>query len=147
MKLTTRARYGTRAVIDLASNYGKGPVFLHEIAEKEGVSEKYLQHLFHSLKVVGLIKSERGVGGGFSLAKDPSTIRLSELVTVLEGPLSLVECVDDKKACSRSADCVTRELWKKLSESMMKVLDSMTLDDLVRLQKQKEGQEAVSYQI
>ncbi len=147
MKLTTRSRYGTRALLNLAENYGNGPIFLHETARKEGISEKYLQQLFHTLKVVGIIKSERGVKGGFSLAKDPSNIQLSEVITVLEGPLTLSDCVADEFLCSKTSSCATRELWKRMNAALMGVLESMTLKDLVNLQSEKECQHSASYHI
>jgi len=147
MKLTTRARYGTRAVLDLALNHGKGPVFLQDIAKNQNISQKYLQNLFQSLKSAGILLSVRGAHGGFVLARKPEEIRLSEVIPVLEGPLSLVDCVDNGKACKATEDCVTRELWRKLSEAMMQVLESTTLADLAEKVKQKATKVQSSFEI
>lgn len=147
MRLTTRARYGSRALINLALHYGKKPVFLHDVAREEGVSEKYLQHLFSSLKVAGIVKSERGAHGGFSLATHPSKVKLSKLIPVLEGPLDLVPCTSDNGSCDRASECATRNLWKSMSDAMNEVLESMTLSDLADLKGQKQDTVIHDYQI
>ena len=141
MRLSTKARYGTRAMLDLALGYGKGPISLREVAKRQEISEKYLEHLIVSLKSAGLVKSIRGTHGGHLLAKPPSQIRLDEVVRVLEGSLVPVECVDDPSFCRRVRFCVTRDIWGEVKEAMEGVLKSTTLQDLVERQKEKEREQ------
>jgi len=131
MKLSTRTRYGLRAILDLAMNFGKEPILLKDIARREEISERYLEHIVLSLKAAGLVKSVRGSHGGFMLAKPPQGIKVSEIINALEGSLCLVECVDDPTTCSRIDNCVTREIWQDLKKSMEAVLESRNLQDLV----------------
>lgn len=138
MKLSTRARYGLRAILDLAVNFGKEPILLKDVAQREEISERYLEHIVLSLKAAGLVKSMRGSHGGFMLARSPAEIKISEIINVLEGSLCLVECVDDPKACSRIDNCVTRDIWQELKKSMDAVLESRTLQDLVDKQLAKK---------
>jgi len=135
MRLSTRARYGTRLMLELALNFKGGNVFLKDIARKEEISEKYLSHLVIPLKASGLISSSRGAHGGYMLAKPPSKINLKEIVQILEGNISLVECVKNPSVCSRVSKCATRDIWGKLDEKISDVLSSVTLEDLVNSQK------------
>lgn len=134
MRLSTRARYGTRFMLELALNFDKGNIFLKDIAKKEEISEKYLSQLVIPLKASGLISSSRGAHGGYRLAKPLSQITLKEIIQVLEGNLSLVECVKNPSVCSRVSKCVTRDIWEKLDGKISGVLNSFTLKDLVNLQ-------------
>ncbi len=135
MRLSTRARYGTRLLLELALNFNQGTIFLKDIAEKEEISEKYLSHLVIPLRAGGLIISSRGAHGGYQLAKPPSQITMKEIVQTLEGSISFVECVKNPDICSRVSKCVTRNIWKKLDERVSEVLNSITLEDLVQSQK------------
>ena len=110
MRLSTKGRYGTRAMLDLALNFGKEPVLLRDIARRQEVSEKYLEHSVSALRKAGLVRSIRGARGGYVLAKPPSEIRLSEIMEVLEGSMAPVDCVDDAHVCHRANLCVSREL-------------------------------------
>lgn len=136
MKLSTRARYGTRLMLELAMNFKKGTVFLKDIAEKEAISEKYLSHLVIPLRASGLITSLRGAHGGYMLSKSPSQINLKEIVQTLEGGTSLVECVENPCICSRVSKCATRNIWKKLDEKVSGLLCSITLDDLLSMNEE-----------
>jgi len=147
VKLSTKGRYGARAMLDLALHYGEGPVSVKDIAERQEVSERYLVHLMVSLKAAGLVKSMRGARGGFSLAEPPAQIKLSEIIQVLEGSIAPVECVDDPKACSRSERCVTRDIWAEMNRATSEVLESTTLEDLVQRQREKEKREPAMYYI
>ena len=147
MKLSTKGRYGARAMLDLALHYGEGLVSIKDIAERQEVSKRYLIHLMVSLKAAGLVKSMRGARGGFSLARPPAQIRLSEIIQVVEGSIALVECVDDPKACSRSERCVTRDIWTEMNKAMGRVLESTTLEDLVQRQREKEKRGSAMYYI
>ncbi len=135
MRLSTRARYGTRLMLELALNFNQGTIFLKDIAKKEEISEKYLSHLVIPLKASGLISSSRGAHGGYMLAKSPSQISIKEIVQTLEGGISFVECIKNPSICSRVSKCVTRNLWEKLDEQVSDILNSVTLEDLVNSQK------------
>jgi Rrf2 family cysteine metabolism transcriptional repressor len=147
MKLSTKIRYGARAMLTLASHYGEGPLELHEIAKKESISLKYLEQVIIPLRTAGLVKSVRGSKGGYSLARPPSEVSLKDLVEILEGPLNLVDCLGDPKRCERSASCVTREIWNEVSEAIYRIFKSITLEDMVRRKKEKEGLVAPTYEI
>jgi Rrf2 family transcriptional regulator, cysteine metabolism repressor len=138
MKISTKGRYGMRAMVDLATHYGKGHILLKDIAKRQQLSERYLEQLVLTLKAAGLVNSTRGAHGGFTLAKHPSEINLSEIFQALEGPLGLVECVDDPTACGRIDSCVTRDVWQELKDSITSVLASKTLRDLVEKQALNE---------
>ena len=131
----------------LASRYGKGPLELHEIAKKENISLKYLEQVIIPLRTAGLVKSVRGARGGYSLGKPPAEICLKDLVEILEGPLTLVDCLGDPRRCERSAACVTREIWSEVSEAIYDIFHSITLEDMVQRQKEKEGMVAPMYEI
>lgn len=133
--------------MELALHYGEGPILLKDIAKRQQISERYLEHLILSLKVAGLVKSMRGARGGFSLAKPPSQIRLSEIIQIVEGSIAIVECVDDPNLCSRADLCVTRDIWAEMKKAINGVLESTTLQDLVERQREKQKPEAGSYYI
>jgi len=126
-------------MLELAIHYGKGPVALKDIAKRQEISEKYLWQLISPLKIAGLVNSTRGPSGGYTLAKKPSEITLNDIVSVLDGPLCIVDCVKDPSLCKRSANCVTREVWSETSEELSKVLASKTLEDMIKRQKNKDS--------
>lgn len=101
------------------------------IAEREGLSRKYLHTLLTALKSAGLVRSVRGAGGGFVLARDPSEITLAEILYALEGPLSLVPCVGDEGACDRTGQCTARQVWQELSGVLEAAVDDVTLGDML----------------
>lgn len=139
MKVSSKGRYGTRALLELALA-GTGEVLsLSQIAKRQGISEKYLDHLFVSLKKAALVKSRRGAGGGYSLAKKASQIKLSDIILALEGSLSPVDCLDHPRDCARWSSCVTRNVWQKLKDNILKTLESINLADLV---KEQQGRKA-----
>lgn len=144
MKLSTRTRYGMRALLELARHYGKGPLQTRTIAEHEDISGKYLEQLMATLKSAGFVRSLRGSKGGYMLAKAPNQIRLNEVFNCLEGPVATVECVEDEDYCERVADCVTRGVWSQVQQAITNVLQSITLQDLVDRAKDKQ---ALDYQI
>ncbi len=137
MKLSTKGRYATRAMLDLALNQGEGPVLLKDIAQRQQISLSYLEHLVTPLIAGGLIRSTRGARGGVSLAKSPEEIKLNEVIQLLEGSLAPVECVNNPELCSRSELCVARDVWSELKKAMNGILESTTLQDLVERQKEK----------
>lgn len=147
MKISTRGQYGARALVDLALRYGEGSVLLKDIARRQGISVRYLQHLLTPLIKAGIVKSVRGAHGGVALAKSPDQVRLGEAIQLLEGSISPVECVDDPATCSRYGECVTRDVWADLKKAMTNVLDSTTLEDLAERQRKKERSEQPMYYI
>jgi len=147
MKLSTKGRYGTRAMLDLALHHGEGPIQLRDIASRQQISERYLEQLVLTLKAGGLLKSIRGAKGGFTLSKPPSGIRLIDIVQTLEGAICPVACIDDPDSCSRVDECVTRDIWGDLGKAMTQVLESQTLEDLVRKHKEKEQTQKSMYYI
>ena len=147
MKLSTRGRYGLRALLDLAVHQGEGMVLLKDIARRQEVSLPYLEHLITPLIAGGLVKSTRGARGGVLLRKPPAEVKLTEVVQLLEGSIAPVDCVNDPRVCSRSASCVTRDIWMQIKDAMIQVLDSTTLQDLVERHRQKEQTETGMYHI
>ncbi|OGO18554.1 MAG: hypothetical protein A2Z15_08905 [Chloroflexi bacterium RBG_16_50_11] len=137
MKLSTRTRYGTRALLELALHNGNSPVFLKDIASKQEISLPYLEQLVSPLISGGIIRSTKGPKGGITLAKKPRDIKMIEIAHILEGSLAPVECVDHPEVCNRSELCVTRDIWGEVKAAMDRVLESTTLQDLVERQKRK----------
>ncbi|MCE5210107.1 MAG: Rrf2 family transcriptional regulator [Deltaproteobacteria bacterium] len=136
MKLSTRSRYGLRLMLALARNYGKGNTFLKDIAHEEEISEKYLSLIIIPLKSVGLVNSVRGSSGGYTLAKEPSQITLKDIVDVLEGDC-LVDCLKNPRACSKVSTCASRDIWALLGVKISETLSSITLEQLVLMNKEK----------
>jgi Rrf2 family protein len=147
MKISTKIRYGARAMVELAFRYGEGPIELKEIAKKENISLKYLEQVINPLRADGLVKAVRGAKGGYSLAKPPSEICLYDVIETLEGPLNLLECLQDAKACQKVSSCVTREIWKEVSDAISKIFNSVTLEDMVNRKREKEKGNSPMYQI
>ena len=136
-----------RAMLDLAQHYSEGLSLVKDIAKRQEISERYLEHLFLSLKTARLVKSIRGAHGGFTLARPPSEIKMIEIVQVCEGPLAIVDCILDAGVCTRSSQCATRDIWKELQSAMDDVLGSMTLQDLVERQLAKQESSVNTYNI
>lgn len=131
MKISTRGRYGTRMMLDLAAHHDQGPTPLREIANRQDLSVKYLEQLIIPLKAAGYIRSVRGARGGYTLARKPDKINVGQIIKVLEGGLSLVDCVEDPKMCEREKNCLTRDIWLRMSERLMEELSSLTLRDVL----------------
>lgn len=144
MKLSTRTRYGVRAILELAMSGNKGPLQLKIIAQRQDLSVKYLEQLMVVLKAAGFVRSVRGSKGGYMLAKAPDQIELIDVLHCLEGTVATVECVENKDYCVRAADCAARDIWVKVQKAIEDVLKSMTLQDLVNRGK---GKGALNYQI
>lgn len=140
IKLSTKGRYGTRLMLNLALHYneGKEAVVLKNISKEEDLSIRYLEQIIIPLKISKLVKSVRGAGGGYTLAKHPSKITVCEIVEVLEGSCSLVDCVEDLDSCERVTECATHEIWKKASDLLRNYFESNTLQDLVEIAKKKK---------
>ena len=148
MKVSTKGRYGLRAMMDLAAHQGDGkPVFLSDIAKRQDISEKYLEHIFSALRTAELIVTVRGRKGGFLLNKPASEITASAIVRALEGPCVLVDCVSKPKTCDKSDSCATRDIWSLLGEKIDEVLSGFTLEQLVIMQENKTQKNDAMYYI
>ncbi|MCU0822424.1 MAG: Rrf2 family transcriptional regulator, partial [Spirochaetes bacterium] len=132
MKLSTRSRYGMKAMYELALNYKNGPVSIKTISENIDVSGKYLHALLTILKSGGLVRSVWGSHGGFVLSSSPAKINIYDIVKTLEGPISVVECVANSRLCHRSKNCVTREIWIDISDAIENTLSDITLNDMLQ---------------
>ena len=139
MKLSTRSRYGMRALLDIARQSSDEPVRLREIARRQDVSLSYLEHIVGPLVAGGVLKSTRGPGGGVSLRRPPEDILLGDVIRLLEGPLSTADCVLCPDVCARATNCATRLLWTELAEAMGAVLRSRTLADLLHSDEVEVG--------
>lgn len=147
MKISTKGRYGLRVLLDIAAHQTKGPVILRDISARQGISEKYLWQVINPLKAAGLVGSTRGAKGGYVLAKEPADITLLEIVSILEGPVCVVDCVATPGNCDRSGACVTRGVWGKIENDIKASMAQITLKQLVDEQKDAESSSVVSYVI
>jgi Rrf2 family transcriptional regulator, cysteine metabolism repressor len=148
MKISTKGRYGLRALIDLAIHGKSGlPVFLSDIAKRQEISDKYLEQIATQLQRGGLVRTIRGRKGGYLLSRPEGQIKLSEIITVLEGPFCLVDCVKEPGTCAKSGSCSTRDIWTELSDKIEEVLASYTLEDIVAMESAKSGSEGTMYYI
>jgi len=147
MKLSTRSRYGTRALLELALHREDEPIFLKDIARRQEISLSYLEQLMAPLIAGRIIRSTKGPRGGISLVKNPQDVRLSDIIQLLEGSLAPVECINNPDYCDRSESCVTRDVWNELKMVMDGVLESTTLQDLVERHKKKNKAEPAMFYI
>lgn len=130
MKLSTKGRYGVKALVDLALKYGSGPINIKSISERQNISEYYLEQLFSTLRKAGIIKSIRGAQGGYILNRLPKDITIQEIINVLEGPVEISTCLTDE-SCENINECPTRLLWKRIKDSIDNVMSTTTLEDIV----------------
>lgn len=137
VKLSTRGRYGTRALLELAINQHEGLTLLKDIAEKQKISQRYLEHVIRPLVAGGILRSIRGAGGGIALAKPPEEIKMSEVIRLLEGSIAPTDCVNDKGLCERSDTCAARDVWCDINKAVNEILESTSLQDMVERQKSK----------
>jgi Rrf2 family protein len=138
IRISTKGRYGTRLMLELAMNYDRGPVLLKEIAKKQEISEGYLQHIVDTLKGSGLIFSNRIGHGGYTLAKSPEQITLRDILKSLEGSINLSECVNNPDICARSPQCATRDVWSEVNRKFSQSLSDITLKDMLKNRVSKE---------
>lgn len=149
MQLSTKARYATRAMLELALNYGKGPLQLKEIARRQDISDKYLEQVMFPLRTKGYVFTQKGSRGGYSLSRPPEEITVYDVVQTVEGSLAPVACVDGNTSCRRESICVTRDLWNRLKDKIVQELQSISLAELAREQVKKYREEGanLNYQI
>ncbi|MEE9567104.1 MAG: Rrf2 family transcriptional regulator [Desulfobacteria bacterium] len=135
MKLSTRSRYGTRMMLDMAQHHDAGPVQIGDIAKRQDISVKYLEQLVIPLKKANYVKSVRGPKGGYMLAKPPEEITVGEIVKVLEGGVNLSDCIENPDICEKSTSCLTRGLWEEASRAVYETLNSVTLSEMIETGK------------
>lgn len=135
MKFSTRGRYGVQIMVDLAQHATEGPISLKSVADRQKLSEHYLEQLVPELRKAGLVKSIRGSQGGYILAKSPEDIIIGDVIRILEGPIAPVDCTNESdglSCCEKTDFCVTREVWVKVRDSINDVVDSISLADLLK---------------
>ncbi|HEX9872888.1 MAG TPA: Rrf2 family transcriptional regulator [Deferrimonas sp.] len=134
MKLSTKSRYGLRALFDMAYHSGNLPVQIKDISRRQAISPRYLEQIFQDLKKGGLLKSKRGPQGGYSLSRKAEEITVREIILAAEGEMALVDCASeskkDKKSCDFDSHCVTQQVWSEASRRLNDYFDSVTLQDL-----------------
>lgn len=135
MRLSTKARYAVRAMVELALSYDGEPVKLKTIAEKQDLSIKYLEQVMNPLRVNGFVSTQKGSRGGYRLIKPPDQITLYDLIYAVEGSLAPVDCVDNPETCDRVDSCVTRDVWVRVHQVILRELQSTTLAELADEQR------------
>lgn len=143
MKLSTKGKYGVRALFEIARHYGKGPLTIKEIAERQRISLSYLEQILHRLGKAGIIESVRGPHGGYELSRRPADLTIGDVVRALEGPIALSHCLDPgaSGSCYQADDCVARMVWAQVGEKIEAALDSITFDHLLRQYQGKEKEQ------
>jgi Rrf2 family transcriptional regulator, iron-sulfur cluster assembly transcription factor len=132
MKMSTKGRYAVMAMIDIGQHSSDRPVSLAEIAERQDISQEYLEQLFGKLRRAGLVASARGPGGGYKLAREASDIALAEVILAVDEPLRVTRCEGDAvDGCVKGEKCCAHDLWSSLGRQMMYFLESITLEDVV----------------
>ena len=139
MKISTKGRYGLRILLDLALNSGEKLRLIRDIAHSQQISEKYISRLIIDLRRAGMVKSVRGSKGGYELALDPKAITLLDVVEVMEGPLSIVDCVREPARCARNRICATREIWQGLNSEIRESMRKVTLHDIMELYRKQDN--------
>jgi len=137
LQVTTKVRYGMRAMIELALNMKEWPVTISYLAEKQELSVKYLESLMSSLKNAGLVLSKRGSGGGYVLSRTVAEITAKDIYLALEGPVNIVGCVENYDYCEKVQCCYTYDLWRDLNETINSKLANISLKELVEKAKEK----------
>jgi Rrf2 family protein len=141
IKVSTKGRYGTRLMLNLARHYNSGnkAVILKNVAEEEEISIRYLEQIIIPLKIYKLVKSIRGAGGGYTLARKPAEINLCEILEALEGSCALVDCVEDKDFCGRIPECAAYDIWKEASRLLHNYFENVTLQHVQELCEKKQA--------
>lgn len=140
MRISTKGRYALKMMIDLAINQTNKPIRLKDIAERQGISVKYLEQIISILAKAGYVNSVRGSCGGYQLKKKPAEYTVGMILRLAEGSLAPVPCVENNAVeCQHSSECITVKIWKKINDAVNDVVDGITLQDLVEWQQEKEG--------
>ena len=143
MKISTKGRYALRLMLDLAIQPGDSAVPLRDVAERQEITDKYLEQIVTQLARGGLVRSVRGAGGGYLLTRTPEEYTVGEILRQLEGNLAPVSCVSGGSCCGRADRCVTLEVWQQIQDAVDSVVDNITLADLVKRYHEKcpEGEQ------
>ena len=153
MRLSTKSRYGVRALFDIAYHSVGLPTQIKDISRRQQISPRYLEQIFQKLKKADILGSKRGPNGGYFLIKDPSDITLGDIVRATEGPFELVFCISDnpKKLCPQKDKCVATDMWKEMSFKIEDFFNSITILDLCSRAKEigvdREYDHPYTYQI
>lgn len=148
MKISTKGRYGLRAMVDLALNASVEHVALNAVAERQNISMNYLEQVFAALRKAGLVKSVKGAQGGYILARRPDSIKVGDILRVLEGNLSVIDDSEINYSDDKSIQyCLKQNVWDKIDESINSIVDSITLEDLVHEYKRLNDIDAIMYYI
>lgn len=148
MKISTKGRYGLRAMVDLAFHARNEHVALSAVAERQNISTNYLEQVFSGLRKAGLVKSVKGAQGGYILAENPVNIKVGTILRVLEGSLSVTDGIETQNIDSKSIQyCLKQSVWDKIDESISNVVDSITLEDLVNDYNRLNSSDAIMYYI
>ena len=145
MKISTKGRYALRLMLDLAMNGENNVVRIKDIAERQQISDKYLEQIISVLNKAGYVRSTRGPQGGYSLRKAPEEYTVGDILRLTEGSLAPVACVEEEGSSEREVDCVTVEVWKRLNQAISDVVDHITLADLVALQEEKREKSGLDF--
>lgn len=140
MKISTKGRYALRLMVDLALSGQGQPISLKDVAQRQQLSDKYLEQIVTPLSRAGLVRSVRGAGGGYLLTRRPEEYTVGEILRPLEGDLAPVECATDADFCERCGECVTVELWREIHRAVSQVVDRTTLADLVERYEDRQGE-------
>ena len=132
MKISTKGRYALRLMLDIALESGQQPVSLRDVAQRQEISDKYLEQIVTPLSRAGLVRSIRGAGGGYLLTRSPEEYTVGEILRVLEGSLAPVSGAEEPHCCKRAEQCVTVEVWAQIQAAVSSVVDHITLADLVQ---------------
>lgn len=150
MKISTKGRYGLRAMIDLAVHARGEHVALYSIADRQGVSMNYLEQVFATLRKAGLVKSVKGAQGGYELAENPADITVGDVLRVLEGPLAVIDDISERSNTGRESVirmCIREQVWDRMNEALNSIVDGLTLEDMAERYRQLNGREETMYYI
>ncbi len=147
MKIGTKGRYGLRVLLDVAQHQDKGPVALGDIAQRQGLSQKYLWQVVNPLKAAGVLRAVRGARGGFALARPAEAVTLGDIVDILEGSLRLAPCTSNGAVCPRIATCSAGDVWREVESQFAFVLNKYNLHQMLKRQQEKEAQPGAVFDI
>lgn len=148
MNLSQKCQYAVRAVLELAKQYGQGPITISQIAANQAIPQRFLEIILNELRPTGLIESRRGIQGGYLLAKDPATVSVGDIIRLVEGPLDPVKCIGDKNnPCVLKDNCALVRLWSRAKEAVEAVYDGASFQDLVDEERELHASSAIDFSI
>ncbi|HSV98711.1 MAG TPA: RrF2 family transcriptional regulator [Sedimentisphaerales bacterium] len=149
MNLSQKCQYAVRAVLELAKQYGQGPVAISQIAANQAIPQRFLENILNEIRPTGLIDSRRGIQGGYLLARDPATITVGEVIRLVEGPLDPVKCITDQSGpcCPLRESCALIHLWNRAKTAVEAVYDGVSFRDLIEQERELNKSAAINYSI